>query len=123
MKFKRAFLMNPNFRFETEKIRQVADELIYVCDTPMFDNLIGQNNRRRFEDKIASAMADFDFENDVIVVYGDPIIMAIMIMFACIMQSPTEIKPINIARWSASEDKYLVRQISEEFFPEETVER
>jgi len=101
MKFKRAFLMNPNFRFETEKIRQVADELIYVCDTPMFDNLIGQNNRRRFEEKIAAAMEDFDFENDVIVVY---------------------VKPINIARWSANEDKYLVRQISEEFFPKETVE-
>lgn len=118
-KFKHAYVQNPNFRFATSSLADIAEDVVYVCDTPMFDDLMDTEQTSRFETSVAKKLEAFNPDQDIIVVYGDPIILAMMVMFVSsfILEDGQSIK---IARWSTKQNAYLVREISPEAFPETT---
>jgi len=106
MKFKRVFVQNPSFRLDAKQLSQVAGEIVYVCDKPMFDNLIDEKYMPIYEGSVVERMSDFDPENDIIAYYGDSIIFAMMIMYL------TEtFYEFHIARFSTIQQTYVIRKI------------
>lgn len=114
-KYTRIFVPNPNHRFDTDTLRDIAKEIVYVCDRPMFDNLMGDEYIADFEHRIASRMEDFDPKKDAIAFYGDSMIFAIMIMW--IADNHSE---FDLARFSTKEGKYMIRRMSYDNFTEQT---
>jgi hypothetical protein len=117
-KFDRAFVQNPNFRFSAPAIKSIANEIVFVCDVPMFDDLMGAENRKRFEGEVAEKLRTFDPARDVVVFFGDPIIFAMIIQYLTIFVLDDN-EAIKIARWSAKKNEYVIREISETFYAEE----
>lgn len=111
MKYKRAFVPNPSFRFNPEELNTIAESIVYVSDLPMFDNLIGDENIHRFEHKIAERMADFDSDMDVIAYYGDSMIFALMIMYLC-----DNYDAFAVARYSSKLGSYVIRELNYDNF-------
>lgn len=116
-KYNRIFVPNPNHRFDTDALRDVAKEIVYVCDRPMFDNLMGDEYIADFEHRIATRMEDFDPNKDAIAYYGDSMIFAIMIMWVSENYSD-----FDLARFSTKEGKYIIRHMSFENFTKPVVE-
>jgi hypothetical protein len=110
-KYDRVFVCNPSFKFDVNELSNLANEVIYVCDRPMFDNLAGDDNIYRFEGRIAEKMADFDPEKDIIAYYGDSMIFAIMVMW--VVDTFSE---FDIARYSAKKSSYVIRRVSYDNF-------
>lgn len=106
-KFEKVFVPHPNFRFPTAPLLEIADELVYVCETPMFDDMVGAENKLRFEGSIFRKMDDFDPEKDCVAFYGDPIIFAMMVVYVMPISGR-----LKIARYSSKLDKYIVREIN-----------
>lgn len=106
-KFHRVFVPNYNYRFSSEPLLKIADEIVYVCETPMFDDLIGSEYKDRFEFRVRERMNDYDSETDLIAFYGDPLIFAIMIALAF-----EEASDVTVARFSSKADEYKIRKIS-----------
>jgi len=106
-KYKRAFVPNPNYRFETNDILDIADDIVYVCDTPMFDNLMGEEYTFKFEHKIAQRMLDFNPDADVVAYYGDSLIFSMMIMWLA-----DGFDKFDVARFSSKQNRYLIRTLS-----------
>lgn len=105
-KFDRVYVPHPNFRFPTEPLYRIAHEIVYACDTPMFDDMIGPDQKYKFEGSIARKMSDFDLEADCIAFYGDPLIFAMMVSYVLPIAGS-----INIARYSQKLDEYVVREV------------
>ena len=105
-KCERVYVPHPNFRFPTEPLYKIANEIVYVCDAPMFDDMMGPEHRAKFEGQIANKMDDFDCDHDCIAFYGDPIIFALMVALAT--ETFGEVK---IARFSQKLDEYVVRKL------------
>ena len=110
-KYKRVFVPNPNTRFDPEELSTFGKSIIYVCDLPMFDNLIGNENVRRFEGRIAERMADFDPATDVIAYYGDSMIFAVMVMWLS-----DNFDSFDVARYSSKQQAYVIRELSYQKF-------
>jgi hypothetical protein len=106
-RFKRVFAANPNFKFDQAEMKGVADEIIYACNSPMFDNLIGEEYDMIFEKRIASVMHDFNPDEDVIAYFGDAIIFGMMIMYVSDI-----FEEFFVARFSTKQNKYLIRRFS-----------
>ena len=107
VKFERVYVPHPNFRFPTDPLYEIADEIVYVCDTPMFDDMIGAEHKYKFEGIIERKMRDFNPETDCIAFYGDAIVFAMMVAHAL------DVSPaLKIARYSQKLDKYVVREIN-----------
>jgi hypothetical protein len=106
-KLDRVYVPHPNFRFPTEPLYRIAHEIIYVCDTPMFDDMIGNDHKHKFEGSVWRKMEDYDPESDAIAFYGDAIVFAMMVLVAS-DRSDT----IRIARYSQKLDEYVVREIN-----------
>jgi len=106
-KYNRAFVPNPNFRFDPTELNNLAEHVVYVCDRPMFDNLMGEENISAYEGKIIERMSDFNPETDVIAYYGDSIIFALMVMW--LSENYTV---FDMARFSSKEQTYLTRAMS-----------
>lgn len=111
--YRKIFIQNPSFRIEREPLAALCDELVTVCDTPLFDELAEPTaeNRRKFEHTIQRKMHYFDYDRDAIAVYGDPLILAMMISY--ISQDGYD---FTILRFSQKRNEYIARTISEEFF-------
>lgn len=81
-KFKRAFAPNLSPHYDTEAAESIADELIYVCPSPIFARMKDDHRSmamfRRF---VETGLTDFDPENDVVLDFGDPWIFALMIYY------------------------------------------
>ena len=105
-KFDRVYVPHPNFRFPTEPLYRIAHEIVYVCDTPMFDDMIGPEHKTKFEGCIFRKMDDFDPNTDAIAFYGDAVIFAMMVIYV-----GGFLQPIKIARYSQKLDEYVVREI------------
>lgn len=116
-KYNRIFVPNPNHRFDTDPLREIANEIVYVCDRPMFDNLMGPEYIGDFEHRIASRMQDFDPQYDAVAYYGDSMIFVIMIMWIADNWSD-----FDLARFSTKEGKYIIRRMSYQNFTEPTVQ-
>lgn len=121
-RYKRAFVPNPNYRYDTNDILNIADEIVYVCDTPMFDNLMGDEYDHKFEHKIAQRMRDFNPDTDVIAYYGDSLIFSMMVMWLA-----DGLDKFDVARFSSKQNRYLIRTLSYEKFiqpdPEQSPEQ
>lgn len=105
--FRRCFVPHYNFRFSSEPLKELADNLVYVCESPIFDDQFGDEFKVKFEGKINKEMLDFDPEKDIIAFYGDAMIFAMMIAKAIEYWDS-----IWVARFSSKLNKYLVRKIS-----------
>lgn len=103
-KFRRAFAANPSPRLDTAPLNQIADMVVYVCATPMYDNLM--DRRELFEDRVEQMLIDYDPEFDIIVDFGDPVIFAMMVYFL----SDDKIK---IARYSRKDGQYTIKEIDQ----------
>lgn len=81
-KFKRAFIANPVVKFDDAKLAEVADEVIAVCPTPMFDWVVEDEAvSSAYRQKIAKSLDDFNPETDVVLDHGDPLTFALMIYY------------------------------------------
>jgi hypothetical protein len=105
------FVPNPSFRFDPQELANLAENIVYVSDLPMFDNLVGPENIHRFEHKIAERMADFNPEFDIIAYYGDSMIFALMVMFLC-----DNFDAFFVARYSKKEETYIIRELAYDNF-------
>lgn len=107
LKYKRAFVPNPNYRYDTQDIFNIAEDIVYVCDTPMFDNLMGDEYSHKFEQKIVQRMHDFNPDTDVVAYYGDSLIFSLMIMYLA-----DEFEGFDVARFSSKQNRYLIRTLT-----------
>jgi hypothetical protein len=103
-KFRRAFAANPSPRLDTAPLREIAEKIVYVCATPMYDNVMDQPDL--FEKRVEEVLADYDPEFDIIVDYGDPLVFALMVYFL----SDDKIK---IARYSRRDDNYSIKEVTQ----------
>ena len=110
-KYNRVFVPNPNLRFDPEELATLGNSIIYVCDLPMFDNLIGFENRHRFEGRIAERLENFNPREDVIAYYGDSMIFAMMVMWLS-----DNFDAFDVARYSSKQQAYVIRELSYENF-------
>ena len=52
-KFKRVFVSNANFRFGTAHLLTLADQIVYLCDSPIFDDMLEElDTIDRFETSV-----------------------------------------------------------------------
>ena len=108
-KFKRVFVSNANFRFGTQHLLTLADTVVYLADSPIFDDMIDDpRSIDRFETAVMDHLRDFDPRTDVLAFYGDVLIFAMALWEIAQMDLDY---PVSIARWSAKAEKYLVRQL------------
>jgi len=110
-KYNRVFVPNPSFRFDPEDLALLASSIVYVCDMPMFDNLVGQEHINRFEHRVADRLMDFNPETDIIAYYGDSMIFAMMIMWLV-----DNFDSFDVARYSAKQQGYIIRTLSYDNF-------
>ena len=111
IKYQRVFVCNPSFKFNPDELAHLANEVIYVCDAPMFDNLAGDEYIPRFEGRVAERMADFNPNKDIIAYYGDSMIFAMMVMWIS-----DKWESFDIARYSAKKSGYVIRNIQYDNF-------
>ena len=108
-KFKRVFVSNPNFRFGTQHLLTLAGQIVYLCDSPIFDDMIDdQDAIDKFETSVMDKLRDFDPRTDVLSFYGDVLIFAMALWEISQMELDC---PVSIARWSAKAERYLVKQL------------
>jgi hypothetical protein len=87
----------------------------------MFDDMIGDQYMSHFEGSIVRNMKDFDPEQDLIVLFGDAMIYAMMIYYIA-----QDCEEINVARYSVKKNEYVTRTISFQnfvYFEEEQKEK
>ena len=115
-KFRRLFAPNPNTKYDPQEMRKIAEQVIYVCDAPMYGDNMSSEHRDRYEGNIARSLEFFDPVHDGIILYGDALIFALMLFY---LSHTLEAKDtIRIARWNAKRMEYDLREIGINFFPE-----
>lgn len=111
--FRKIFIANPSFKMQTADLRLRCEELVTFCDSPIFDDLLS-DSKDRFEFRIFSALLDFDSDRDAIAIYGDPLIICLAVFWLA-----GKFDKINILRFSVKKNSYVLKEINENFFPEE----
>jgi hypothetical protein len=103
-KFKRAFAPNPSPRYDQSAPLLIADEIVYVCSKPLYDDLITQ--AKDYETMIINMMKDFNPQNDVIIDFGDPLIFAMMVYHV------SDFDPVYVGRYNKKLAKYTIATLS-----------
>jgi len=78
-RFKRAFALNPSPRLEQESLQDVAEEILFVCPGPVYDAMC--DDLSSFSRMVSSSLSDFNPGSDVLVAFGDPVILAMVTSF------------------------------------------
>lgn len=104
-KFKRAFAPNPSPRYDQDAPLMIADEVVYVCSKPLYDDLIDQS--ADYEQMISNVMRDFNPQTDVIIDFGDPLIFAMIVYFV------GDYDPVYVGRYNKKLGKYTVTTLHE----------
>lgn len=107
MNYRRVFVPNPNFRFDVNQLKQLSENIVYVCDRPMFDELMGNEYIHEFEHKVQNSLKDFNPDTDIVAFYGDTVIFAIIIMYLS-----EQFDSFDVARFSGKSNSYLVRTLN-----------
>lgn len=107
-RYKRAFIQNMHLRFAYNEIQELADEIVQVCAGPIWDDMAENADRFRFEGHVVQKMTDYDPENDIIVAFGDPLIFALMVMYASSLSGK-----ITLARYSQRSKRYIIREVTD----------
>lgn len=108
MKYRKAYAANPAPRFDATIVRQFAGDIVYVCDTPIFDDLVTDEFKPRFEGRVKEVLKDFDEDKDVIVDFGDALILSMIIFHL----AAGGVDKINIARYSHKSNEYVFRSLT-----------
>jgi hypothetical protein len=110
-KFRKVFVPHVNFRFSPSSLLEIADEIVYVCETPMFDDMVDERFVEKFEGKIIENLSSFDSELDAIAFYGDAVIFAIMAAYLSEKHDS-----FFVARFSTKRNEYVIRRIGFDMF-------
>ena len=106
-RFKRAFAANPVPKFNVESLDQLAERMLYVCPNPMFDEVIEDDSlSNMYSSLVEKALDKFNPDEDVLISFGDPLILAMMIFFL------SDCDYIYMGRYSKKADAYKVKKIS-----------
>lgn len=103
-KFKRAFAPNPSPRYDQSAPLLIADEVVYVCSKPLYDDLI--DRAEDYEIMITNMMKDFCPSEDVIIDFGDPLIFAMMVYHV------SDLDPVYVGRYNKKPGKYTIATLS-----------
>ena len=104
-KFNRVFAPVNNDRMDKTTLNALANETIFVCPVPMFDDI--KDRTELFEKYIHTAMMDFDPENDIIADFGDSMIFAMMAFYV-----GRYYDMLYVARYNRRNANYTVRLLN-----------
>jgi hypothetical protein len=110
-KFRKVYVPHVNFRFSPSSLLDIADEIVYVCETPMFDDMVDERFVDKFEGKVIEQLANFDSKLDAIAFYGDAVIFAMMAAYLSEKHDS-----FFVARFSTKRDEYVIRRIGFDMF-------
>lgn len=116
-RFKRVFVPHVNFRFSPAALLEIAEEIVYVCETPMFDDMVDERFSEKFDKRVVNELSSFSEDYDAIAFYGDAIIFAMMVAFLS-----DKFDSFFLARFSTKRDEYVVRRIGFDLFEEQNSE-
>lgn len=117
-KFRKIYVQNQSFRVPIDKLEDLCDEVVFVCDGPMFDEYADPDRfRKRFEHRIEQRMKDFDPQKDAVGFYGDSIILVMMTMYLSMYHDS-----FVVLRFSNKKDDYIERLMSANWFDSEPME-
>jgi hypothetical protein len=102
-KFKRAFALNPTPRLEQESLHRITEEVLFLCPGPVYDAM--SNDLSSFSKMVSGGLSSFDPENDVLVAFGDPIVLAMAASYL------TEHDSFYLARYSKFNNGYVTFKI------------
>lgn len=106
-KFRRVYAAVNNERFDKSTLNALADDTIFVCPVPMFDDI--KDRRDLFEHYIGKALDEFDPELDLIADFGDSMIFAMMLFFI-----GRNYEYVYVARYNRRNANYTVRLVDGE---------
>lgn len=104
IKFKRAFALNPSPRLEQDALYDVADKVSFVCPGPVYDAM--SDDMSSFTNMVKGSLSDFDPRSDVIVAFGDPVVLAIITSYLA------DYEFFYLARYSKFKNGYVVFRIN-----------
>lgn len=105
--FNRVFAPVNNERFDKSALYDLANDTIFVCPVPMFDDI--KDRHDLFEHYIDEHMKDFNPETDCIADFGDSMIFAMMIFYVAM-----EHDRLYVARYNRRASGYTIRLITTE---------
>lgn len=103
-KFQRAFALNPSPRLEQDALYDVADKVLFVCPGPVYDAM--SDDMSSFTNMVMKALSDFRPKHDVIVAFGDPVVLAIITSYLA------DYGYFYLARYSKFKNGYVIFKIS-----------
>jgi len=107
-KFDRVFALNPSIKFDPSALAKLGKEVIYCTDFAVHDSVIGEKARSRYDRVIAQRMKDFNPVRDVVAIYGDSMVLAMVVFYLASKQ----VKRFNVSRYMVRDDDYFTREIS-----------
>jgi hypothetical protein len=110
-RFRKVYVPHVNFRFSPSSLLDIADEIVYVCDTPMFDDMADERFVEKFEGKVVEHLNEFSSELDAIAFYGDAVIFAMMAAYLSDKHDS-----FFVARFSTKRNEYVIRRIGFDMF-------
>ena len=105
--FNRVFALVNNDRMDKSTLNALAEETIFVCPVPMFDDI--KDRTDLFEKYIHDAMHDFDPDRDIIADFGDSMIFAMMAFYL-----GRYYDTMYVARYNRRNGNYTVRLVNGE---------
>lgn len=105
-KYNRVFVPNPS-RLDEKPLYKLADQVIYACDSHMYESVMGEEHTDKFEDKIVERLTDFNPNTDVIAAYGDIVIFMMMGLHLS-----DRFETFDVAKFSQREQAYITRRLS-----------
>ena len=107
-KYDKAYALNPNLKWDPEPLFKMANDVTYVCDFPVRDEMAGDRSRTVYEWTIGNRLKNFNPIRDILVIYGDPMILAMAVFYLAMKQ----VKRLKIARFSLRTNSYEIREIA-----------
>lgn len=108
--YNRVFAGTWTQRLPEQSIQDLGNSVIYMSDRFINDFAL-TNEAPTFELGVAYALKNFDPATDVVVFFGDTLVVAMAIFYLS-----TRFKEINIGRWSTHDQNYKIRRVKLDSF-------
>lgn len=109
-RYNRVFAGTWTQRLPEQSIQALGNNVIYMSDRFINDFAL-TNEAPTFELGVAFALKNFDPATDVVVFFGDTLVVAMAIFYLS-----TRFKEINIGRWSTHDQCYKIRRVKLDSF-------
>jgi len=96
----KAYITQENPRFDYTGIMEHTDDIVFVTAFD-FNSMTGSESNIRLVDVIRRKLSGFNYENDVVVPSGSPLVTAVVFS---ILHEKTD--SFNVLRWSNSDSRY-----------------